>query len=129
MPDFEQAREALTKLADSLPTALYRGLNGGVMLLPEVRFHPESRAGAPLYIMGQYNVEPAGFGRFITIYYGSFAAVHGHLEEAAFIRELDLVLRHELTHHLESLAGDATLEYIDEDELDEYHRRYRHSPK
>ena len=124
MLDFEQAREALTALADELPQALYRELNGGVMLLPEAAYHTESCPGAPLYIMGQYNVDPRGFGRYIAIYYGSFVAVHGQLEDSAFVAELGHVLRHELTHHIESLAGDATLEYIDEDEIDKYRRWY-----
>ena len=125
MLDFEQAREALTTLADSLPHELYRELNGGVILLPDAIHHPKSCADAPLYIMGQYHIDPRGFGRYITIYYGSLVAVHTQLDDNAFVNELGKVLRHELTHHLESLAGDATLEYLDENKLAKYHRRYK----
>ena len=40
-------------------------------------------------------------------------AVYGHLSRNAFRKKLKYVLHHELTHHLESLAGDRSLEVQD----------------
>jgi hypothetical protein len=124
MLSFEDVQEALTGIADEIPQPIYEGLNGGVILLPERKLHPQNVAG-DLYILGEYHVEPRGFGRYITLYYGSFRRVHGHLSDDALIRELKAVLFHELTHHLESLAGDATLEYRDEDDIARYLERRR----
>ena len=121
MLSFEQAREALSDIADSLPMELYRELCGGVILLPESKRHPK---GGDLYILGEYHYDPRGFGRYITMYYGSFERVFGeHVPDEKLIAELGATLRHELTHHIESLAGDKSLEYKDEDKLDAYFRR------
>jgi hypothetical protein len=120
MLSFDEAREALGKIADSLPREIYQRLNGGVILLPRLKRH--SRGGG-LYILGEYHHEPCGFGRYITLYYGSFLRVFGeNIPDDKLIAELGKTLRHELVHHIESLAGDKSLEWRDEDELEEYFR-------
>lgn len=110
MLSFEETQEALTEIADQLPQAIYRELNGGIILLPETKRHPE---GGDLYILGQYHYEPRGFGRYVTLHYGSLQAAHGQLPREAFIEKLREVLYHELVHHLEHLAGDRSLEIQD----------------
>ena len=122
MLTFEQAQEALTEIADRIPPAIYRGLNGGILLLPDTLLHPKSGDGR-LYILGQYHFDPRGFGRYITIHYGSFCRAHGGLTDDAQVKKLEEILRHELTHHLEHLAGDRSLEVQDAKDLAKYQRR------
>ena len=117
MLSFEKANEILTDAADNLPDEIYKSLNGGIVLLPAVVQHSE---GARLYILGQYHYEPWGFGRYITIHYGSFSRVYGHLEEPEQEEKLRGVLFHELTHHLEHQAGDKSLEIQDALDLETY---------
>ena len=123
MLSFEQAKEALDEIAKALPEELFSGLNGGIVLLPEEKQHPESSGN--LYIMGEYHRDPMGLGRYITIYYGSFVRMYDGFSENSFAKKLRDTLHHELTHHLESLAGDKTLELDDDRRMDEYRRKAR----
>ena len=118
---FEEVGAMLDDIADELPEDFYKELNGGVNLLPDVRMHPESK-GDDLYIMGEYHLEGRGLGRYINIYYGSFAAVYSYLPPARQKEELRRILVHEFTHHLESLAGERDLEVKDEVRLNKYRR-------
>ena len=108
MLTFEESREALTQVADSLPPGIFKSLNGGILLLPDA-----IRDDNGLSILGQYHVEPYGLGRYITIHYGSMKEVYGHLGPQTFRKKLEGVLHHELVHHLEDLAGDSSLEIQD----------------
>lgn len=112
MYSYEQVRQMLADVMDSVPPVVYRGLNGGVILAPEEKLHPADLAGN-LYTLGEYTVDPGGMGRYVAVYYGSVMAVHGQLSEAALKDELRRILHHELTHHLEHLAGDRSLEAED----------------
>lgn len=123
MLTFEQAQEALTEIADQIPEPIYEGLNGGIILLPETKPHPKS-VGGDLYILGEYHYDPLGFGRYITLYYGSFLRAHGHLPDEQFVQKLRDTLHHELTHHLEHKAGDKSLEIQDAIDLAEYHSKH-----
>ncbi|MCL1863477.1 MAG: metallopeptidase family protein [Defluviitaleaceae bacterium] len=105
----EEAEIILDQIADALPSAIFNGLNGGYVLTAETKIDKNG-----LYILGHYNVEPNGLGRYITVYYGSIAAVYGNMNEHGWRRQLKDVLHHELTHHLEHLAGDRSLEIQDE---------------
>lgn len=116
MLSFEQVGALLDEIAEEFPPAFYRELNGGISLLPEAKHNP---AHASLYIMGEYHNDSA-MGRYITIYYGSFAAVHSELDEEDLYDELYTVLAHEFTHHMESLAGERGLEVKDAEFLQEY---------
>lgn len=40
MLSFEETQEALTEIADQIPQAIYRELNGGIILLTEAKRHP-----------------------------------------------------------------------------------------
>jgi len=75
------------------------------------------------YMMGRYCYEPRGLGRYIQIFYGSFVAVYGFCSEETQKEELRKVLMHELTHHIESLAGISDLEKEDRTQLLEYLER------
>lgn len=121
MRSFESAQQTLTELADAIPAALYKSLNGGILLLPQEKLHPRGRAGE-LYIQGEYHYEPHGMGRYITIYYGSMVKTAGHLPDDLFRERLRQVLYHELTHHIEHISGDRTLEKEDAAFLARYRR-------
>ena len=116
---FDQVGDLLDEMAEEFPEEFYQELNGGISLLPET---VEDPAGEDLYIMGEYCNDM--MGRYINLYYGSFAALaeqedwtHEDWED-----ELYTTLSHEFTHHVEGLAGERGLEIKDELELEQYRR-------
>ena len=113
MMSFEEAQVHLDAAIDALPEGIFKELNGGVVLSTEAPLHPQDVDGT-LRVMGRYVYEPAGLGRYVLIYYGSFFVLYGHRHSSYWKRRLTEVLHHELTHHLESLAGDRSLEIEDE---------------
>lgn len=113
----EEVEEWLCQVAEQLPEELFNQLNGGIVLQKEPLPSPK---GKNLYILGTYHNEPFGLGRYITIYYGSFVKVHGGGILCQQKKALKHLLRHELTHHIESLAGVRDLEWKDEEFLRQY---------
>ena len=109
MLSFEEAGKILDDAVDALPEGIYDDLNGGVNLIRDARRGEDGR-----YTMGLYH--HGGMGRYVEIFYGSFAAVYGHESDAVFAEELKKTLHHELTHQVESKAGDRTLEKWDEEQ-------------
>ena len=109
MLTFEEAQMAVDELIDELPPEIFKELNCGVSVVPDTLYDSNG-----LLILGHYHVQPRGLGRYVTIYYGSIVLAHGHLSPDRFRDKLKYVLHHELTHHLESLAGDHSLEIEDE---------------
>lgn len=122
MLSFDEISVLLDDMVDSLPQALFRELNGGVNLLPNEKMHPANCGLDNLYILGEYIYEPNGLGRYVIIYYGSLAKTHGCLHPKRIQDELRRVLLHELTHHMESLAGERDLEIKDAYELERYRK-------
>ena len=111
---FDQVGDLLDEMAEEFPEEFYQDLNGGISLLPEA---VEDPAGEDLYIMGEYCNDM--MGRYINLYYGSFAALaeqedwtHEDWED-----ELYTTLSHELTHHMENLSGLHALDDRDAEEL------------
>jgi len=118
----------LDEIAYEIPKEFYRELNGSIVLLPEVKPHPESQNGGSLFIMGEYHNDRKGYGglgRYIIIYYGSFMQLYGGSSEKRLREELKKVLIHEFTHHLESLAGERDLEIKDAIDLERYRLRLK----
>ncbi|MDY3119023.1 MAG: metallopeptidase family protein [Peptoniphilus sp.] len=114
---FDEMAEILDGAVDELPQAYFRGLNGGVLFSKEEmrdETYPE------LYIMGHYKSEPVG--RSIVLYYGSFMALYGDRPHEELAEELKETLYHELTHHLEALAGENDLVLEDQAFLERYRR-------
>lgn len=107
MMDFEQAGCALDELIENLPEGIFKELNGGVSLIEEERKSEDGR-----YTLGTYFVN--GMGRYIEIYYGSFIGLYGETDDELFLKRLKKTLNHELTHHVENMAGDRSLERWDE---------------
>ena len=112
----------LDEIAGEIPGELFGRLNGGVILLEACKLHPEG--AGDLYIMGEYHSR-RDMGRCIRIYYGSFMQAHAYAPEAVLRRELRATLLHELTHHLESLAGESGLAEKDRQRLEEYRRTHQ----
>ena len=108
MLTFDEAQEALTAFIEELPPGIFDGLNCGVALLPDALYDENG-----ILILGQYHVEPRGLGRYVTIQYGSLCVAYGYTSPEFFRQKIRDVLHHELTHHLESLAGDKSLERQD----------------
>ena len=116
---FDQVGDLLDEMAEEFPEQFYHDLNGGISLLPEA---VEDPAGEDLYIMGEYCNDM--MGRYINLYYGSFAALaeQENWTEEDWEDELYATLSHEFTHHVEGLAGERGLEIKDELELEQYRR-------
>ena len=123
---FDQVGELLDEMAEEFPQEFYQDLNGGVCLLPEAKPDPDFPEGE-MYILGEYCNDM--LGRYINLYYGSFAALaeqEGWTEED-WEDELWETFAHEFTHHVEGLAGERGLEVKDEAFLEEY-RAQREEP-
>jgi len=113
----------LDELAAEFPLELYRKLNGGIILLPEAKRHQNDKANN-LYVMGEYHRD-RNLGRFIAIYYGSFAQTARHLSREQLREKLMGTLKHEFRHHIESLAGERDLEIADARYIAEYLKKIR----
>ncbi len=107
MLSFDEVGALLDRAAEALPREIFLDLNGGVNLIDDVRRDEDGN-----YIMGLYHHD--GMGRYIEIFYGSFAALYPHAPAERLEEELKKTLHHELTHHIENKAGDRTLERWDE---------------
>jgi len=118
----EEVNEMLDEIAAELPEEIFRDLNGGISLLAETKKSTKDPEGG-LYTLGEYRRDQ--MGRYIVIYYGSLCAVHGRSSEEKMRKHLRDVLTHELTHHLESLAGDRSLEIEDAKKIHNYFSRKR----
>lgn len=123
MMSIEEMHEILNTLADELPQEFFKELNGGISLLPDVKYSPYAR-NRDLFILAQYH-RGGAMGRFITIYYGSFMEVYPRFDTQALTAELRRVLRHEFRHHMESLAGNHDLEVEDKEFIEGYLEQQR----
>ena len=114
---FDEAGDLLDQMAEEFPEEFYQELNGGISLLPEVREDPQ---GQDLYIMGEYCNDM--MGKYINLYYGSFAALAEteNWTEEDWEDELYTTLAHEFTHHIEGRAGERGLEIKDEQFMEEF---------
>ncbi|WP_295616887.1 metallopeptidase family protein [uncultured Intestinimonas sp.] len=118
---FDEAGALLDEMAEEFPPEFYEDLNGGILLLPEAMPDPDC-PGEDLYIMGEYCNDQ--MGRYINLYYGSFAALAGleDWSEEDWEDELWETLSHEFTHHIEGLAGERGLEIKDADFMEQFRR-------
>ena len=101
-PTYEQMGNWLEEIAGEFPDSFFEGLDGGIQLeeraLPDSEFPP-----GEMYIMGEYVHDL--LGRYILLYYGSFAAILGEEDETVWKDEIFATVAHEFTHHLEETAG------------------------
>ena len=118
MASIDEVQIILDEIAGELPPEIYKDLNGGIILLPQVKMHKKS-VDDDLYVMGEYRHERIS-GRYIVIYYGSIDKLYGSLSRERLKKRLKSVVKHEFVHHLESLAGEKHLEIEDEQKITEY---------
>lgn len=125
---FDQAGELLDQLAEPFPEALFEGLNGGVNLLEDTVLDPEFPKGE-LYVMGEYCEDL--LGRYINLYYGSFAALAEKEDWTLddWKEELRQTLSHELTHHIEARGGLHALDDKDEERMEAWRKEYGQGPE
>ena len=116
---FDEAGALLDERAEEFPPEFYDELNGGIALLPEAKEDSEGEPGE-LYIMGEYCNDM--MGKYINLYYGSFAALAEQEDwtEEDWEDELYTTLAHEFTHHIEGRAGERGLERKDEQFIEEF---------
>lgn len=112
MMSLDEFVRTLDDLVQSMPAELFRYLNGGVNVSEKAPLSDISREDQPQYVLGHYHHQRV-MGRWITLYYGSFEKVYGGATESFVIAEMERVLRHEIRHHLENLAGERDLEEED----------------
>lgn len=120
MFSIDEINVMLDEIALELPGEIFRELNGGVSLLPDTKLSDSDPDGG-LYTLGEYCRDQ--MGRYIVIYYGSICKAYGECSRADMRSNLKKLLSHELTHHLEALAGARDLEIEDEKGLEEYFSR------
>jgi hypothetical protein len=110
---YELFRQSVETMLADIPEEFLEGLQG-VHVLETARLEPEL---GDVYRMGEY-LDPGqdsflggnpGLGRHITLYYGSFVAIASGQSDFDWEGEIWETLTHELRHHVESLAGDASL--------------------
>lgn len=115
-PTYDEMGDWLEEIADQFPGAFFEDLDGGIQLeekeLPDPDFPP-----GEMYIMGEYVHDM--LGRYILLYYGSFAALLADEDEEVWKDEILATVAHEFTHHLEETAGlhaldDKDLEFLQE---------------
>ena len=109
MLTFDEAAAWLDTCMEKLPKGIFARLNGGVNLMPDAEYDEDG-----LLTMGMYIRDY--MGRRVEIYYGSFAESMADSGDDEVRAELEKTLKHELTHHVETLAGDRSLEKQDERE-------------
>ncbi|MDD4080922.1 MAG: hypothetical protein PHP02_05880 [Eubacteriales bacterium] len=115
----DQFTRLLEEGAAELPQEIFKGLNLGIGVVEGFKLNPRTASGNPAYILGEYRYG-AAMGRGIVLFYGSFIRVYPDLSfDALGKARITDVLKHELTHHLESLAGTRDLENTDARQLKE----------
>lgn len=101
-PTYDQMGDWLEEIAARFPEAFFEDLDGGIQLEEEALSDPDFPPGE-MYIMGEYIHDL--LGRYILLYYGSFAALLSDEDEEVWKDEIFATVAHEFTHHLEETAG------------------------
>lgn len=123
MITIDEVQAILDEIAAEFPSELYKDLNGGIILLPQIKLHKRS-IDDDLYVMGEYRNEKIS-GRYIVVYYGSVERLYGNYSRNRLKNMLRSIVKHEFVHHFESLAGERQLEIEDEHQLQGYLRGKR----
>lgn len=114
----------LEEIVKDFPEKFFDELNGGILLMPDIRMN-KNAVKNDLYVLGEYHYD-SRLGRYITIYFGSFVKVYGNMPKQRYKDELLKTIKHEFTHHLESLAGDNTLVIKDNKYLNDYLNKHKY---
>lgn len=115
----DRLRLLCDEVAETIPDELMHMLHGGISLTERFKLHPASIPDKPLYILGEY-CRSTATGRYIMLYGGSILRTYGGYDDDKLKKELDRIIRHELTHHWESLSGTSELEIWDSISIERY---------
>ena len=72
VPTYEQMGDWLEEIAQEFPEAFFEDLDGGIQLEQDALPDPDFPPGE-MYVMGEYVHDM--LGRYIMLYYGSFATL------------------------------------------------------
>lgn len=100
--DIDEIEEILEEVIDEISPELFEGLNGGIILKEEIKYHKES-VNNDLVVLGEYT--RFGVLKQIFIYYGSINNQYPDLERQQLKEKLTELINHELRHHVEYRAG------------------------
>ena len=119
----DEVMDFLDETAEQFPPALFDELNGGVNLLEDTVPDPDFPEGE-MFILGEYCNDM--MGRYINLYYGSFAALarQENWDRETWEAELRTTLSHELTHHMEQRSGLHALDDRDAEELEQWREEF-----
>lgn len=116
---FERLKRLADEVAGEIPEEMLKHLHGGISMSDGSKLHKGSDPHKPLYILGEY-CNSSSIGRHIILYGGSIDRVYGAFSDDALKKELERIIKHELTHHWESLSGTRDLEIYDAEMLEKY---------
>ena len=100
--DIDLVHKILDDIVDSIDSEIFKGLNGGVILNDEIKYHPEA-INNDLVILGEY--VRFGVVKQIVVYYGSLQRLYPYYNEEQLRVRLEELINHELRHHVEYKAG------------------------
>lgn len=100
--DIDIMQEVLEEILDEIDPDLFKGLNGGVILKEEIKYHKES-INNDLVVLGEYT--RFGVLKQIFVYYGSIKRLYPNFERQELKNRLRELIDHELRHHVEYRAG------------------------
>lgn len=112
IPTYEQMGDWLEEVAGQFPEAFFEELDGGIQLEETDLPDPDCPPGE-MYIMGEYCHDM--LGRYILLYYGSFARLLEGENIETWKDEIFATVAHEFTHHMEETAG---LHALDDKDLE-----------
>ena len=87
-----------------IPPVLLEGLNLGVIASPRL----ERSKKEPQFIVKGHYIRNR-LGKQIVLYYGSFIYLYSRETKASWESKILATIKHELTHHIEALAGQENL--------------------
>lgn len=100
--DIDVIQEILEEIVDGIDQDLFEGLNGGIILKEEIKYHNES-INNDLVVLGEYT--RFGVLKQILIYYGSIKNQYPDFDREQLKDRLTELVNHELRHHIEYRAG------------------------
>lgn len=113
----DDVHRILDEAAKAIPEELFKELNGGIILLDEIKIHDKAKNN-DLFVLGTYN--RFGVMKQINIYYQSIKRVYPILSEERLYEILLKLLKHEIQHHTEYMARLRDLEIEDENMINRY---------
>lgn len=103
--DLEEFSTYVNEVLDTeIPEDLLVGLNLGVIVSPELEY---SKKEPQFITMGVY--VQSRLGKQIILYYGSFDHFYNGRPQEVWKKKILSTIKHELTHHIEALAGQEDL--------------------